>query len=93
MKRAEAKIVGNIKESPASEPDEDQNTWLIELKLDQDVLEWESARVDLRASEVKAEILETSMSEATRCTVRTRGRSPLKEGDHLHVDIREQKEL
>ena len=37
MKRVEAKIVGNVKESPTSEPDEDPNTWLIEAKLEEDV--------------------------------------------------------
>jgi hypothetical protein len=93
MKRVEAKIVANVKESPASEPDEDPNTWLIEAKLDQDVFEWESARLDFRGSEIKAEIVETAMSEPTRCTVRTHGESPLKPGDHIHVDIREQTEL
>ena len=93
MKRAEAKIVANTKESPASEPDEDPNTWLIEAKLDEDVFEWENVRLDFRGSEIKAEIVETAMTEPTRCTVRTRGQSPLKKGDHIHVDIREQKEL
>jgi hypothetical protein len=93
MKRVEAKIVANVKESPASEPDEDPNTWLIEAKLDEDVLEWENVRLDFRGSEIKAEIVETAMTEPTRCTVRTRGQSPLKQGDHIHVDIREQKEL
>ena len=93
MKRAEAKIVANTKESPASEPDEDPDTWLIEAKLDEDVFEWENVRLDFRGSEIKAEIVETAMTEPTRCTVRTRGKSPLKQGDHVHVDIREQNEL
>ena len=93
MKRAEAKIVANTKESPASEPDEDPDTWLIEAKLDEDVFEWENVRLDFRGSEIKAEIVETAMTEPTRFTVRTRGESPLKEGDHIHVDIREQNEL
>jgi hypothetical protein len=93
MKRVEAKIVGNVKESPTSEPDEDPNTWLIEAKLDEDVFEWENVQLDFRGSEIKAEIVETAMTEPTRCTVRTRGQSPLKKGDHIHVDIREQKEL
>jgi hypothetical protein len=93
MKRVEAKIVGNVKESPTSEPDEDPNTWLIEAKLEEDVFEWENVQLDFRGSEIKAEIVETAMTEPTRCTVRTRGQSPLKKGDHIHVDIREQKEL
>jgi len=80
MKRAEAKIVENIKEDPASEPDQDPNTWLIEAELDQDILDWESARLDLRFSEIDAEIIESSMSEPNRFTVRTRGKSPLQKG-------------
>jgi hypothetical protein len=93
MKRVEAKIVANVKESPTSEPDEDPNTWLIEAKLEEDVFEWENVQLDFRGSEIKAEIVETAMTEPTRCTVRTRGQSPLKQGDHIHVDIREQREL
>ena len=89
MKRAEAKIVENRKEDPASEPDRDPNTWLIEAKLDQDILDWQSVRLDLRSSEVDAEIIESSMSEPDYFTMRTRGKSPLKEGDVIHVDIRE----
>ena len=30
------------------------------------------------------------MSEPNRFTVRTRGKSPVKKGDVIHVDIREQ---
>jgi hypothetical protein len=93
MKRVEAKIVGNAKENPASEPDQAPDTWLIEAKLDEDVFGWENVRLDLRGSEIKAEIVETTMTEPSRCTVRTRGQSPLKQGDHIHVDIREQSEL
>src|SRR6266478_4418998 len=77
MRRAEAKIVENRKEDPASEPDQDPNTWLIEAKLDENILDWESVRLDFRFSEIDAEILESSMSEANRFTVRTRGKSPL----------------
>jgi hypothetical protein len=41
MRRVEAKIVENRKEDPASEPDQDRNTWLIEAKLDEDILDSE----------------------------------------------------
>jgi hypothetical protein len=92
MKRAEAKIVENRKEDPASEPDRDPNTWLISAKLDQDILNWESVRLDLQSSEVDAEIIESSMSEPSRLTIRTRGKSPLNQGDVIHVDIREHAE-
>jgi hypothetical protein len=49
MKRIEAKILESRKEDPASEPDQDPATWLIEAKLDQDILDWERAQVDLRS--------------------------------------------
>jgi hypothetical protein len=90
MKRIEAKIVANRKEIPESEPDQDSNTWLIEAKLDEDIPDWETVRLDFRSSEIESEILETSLSEPDRCTLRTRGKSPLKEGDTIHVDIRAQ---
>jgi len=92
MKRVEAKIVDNIKEDPASEPDQDPNTWLIEAKLDEDILDWETVRLDFRFSEIDAEIVESSMSEPNRFTVRTRGKSPLQKGDVIHFDIRKQNE-
>ena len=63
MRRVEAKIVENRKEDPVSEPDQDQNTWLVEAKLDEDILDWESVRLDFRFSEIGAEIVESSMSK------------------------------
>ena len=78
MRRVEAKIVENRKEDPASEPDQKPNTWLIEAKLDEDILDWESVRLDFRFSEIDAEIVESSMSKPDRFTVRTRGKSPYK---------------
>jgi hypothetical protein len=92
MKKVEAKVLENRKEDPETEPDQDPNTWLIEAKLGEDVLEWETARLDLPMSEIEAEIVESTMSEPNRFTARTRGKSPLKKGDIIHVDIREQKE-
>ena len=44
MRRVEAKIVENRKEDPASEPAQDPNTWLIEAKPDEDVLDRESGQ-------------------------------------------------
>jgi hypothetical protein len=88
MKKVEAKIIENRKENPASEPDQDPNTWLIEAKLGEDILDWETVRLDFQSSEIDAEIAETSMSEPDRFTVRTRGRSPLEKGDVIHVVIR-----
>ena len=92
MRKVEAKIVENRKEDPASEPDQDQNTWLVEGKLDEDILDWESVRLDFRFSEIDAEIVEGSMSKPDRFTVRTRAKSPLQKHDVIHVDIRNQNE-
>jgi hypothetical protein len=88
MKRVEAKILENRKEDPGSEPDQDPATWLIEAKLDQDILDWESVQVDLRTSEIEAEIVESSMSGPDHLTIRTRGQSPLQKHDVIHLDIR-----
>jgi hypothetical protein len=93
MKRVQAKIEENRKEDPLSEPDKDPNSWLIEAKLDEDVADWETVRLDFRSDEVKAEIVESSMSEPTRFTIRTHGESPLKKGDVIQVNIREQREI
>jgi hypothetical protein len=92
MKRAEVKIVENRKEDPASEPDQDPNTWLIEATLDEDVLDWETVRLDFRFSEIDTEIVESSMSSPDHLTIRTRGQSPLKKHDFIHLDIRESNE-
>jgi hypothetical protein len=61
MKRVEAKILENEPEDPRTEPDQEPNTWLIQGKLSEDVLDWENVRL---------------------------GKSPLKKGDLVHVDIR-----
>jgi hypothetical protein len=92
MKRVEAKVVENIKEDPASEPDQEPNTWLIEAKLGEDILDWETVRLDFRFSEIDTEIVESSMSKPDRFTVRTRGKSPLQKHDVIHLDIRNQNE-
>jgi hypothetical protein len=92
MKRAEAKIVENKREDPGSEPDHALNTWLIEGKLEQDILDWETVQLDFRSSEIEAEILESSMSEPDRFIIRTRGKSALQRGDVIHVDVRERTE-
>jgi hypothetical protein len=92
MKRVQAKVEENRKEDPGSEPDKDPNTWLIEGKLDEDIINWETVRLDLRFSEIDAEVVESSMPEPNRFTVRTHGESPLRKGDVIHFDIREQNE-
>jgi hypothetical protein len=55
MKIVEAKITENSKEDPASEPDQDPNTWLIEAKLGEDIIDWETVRLDLRISEIESD--------------------------------------
>jgi hypothetical protein len=88
MKRVEAKILENEPEDPRTEPDQEPNTWLIQGKLSEDVLDWENVRLDFVSSEIEAEIIESSLSNPSRFTIRTSGRSPLKKGDLVHVDIR-----
>jgi hypothetical protein len=78
--------------SVASEPDQQAGTWLIEAKLNEDILDWESARLDFQSSEIAAEIVESTMSGADRFTVRTRGKSPLQKHDVIHVGIRMERE-
>jgi hypothetical protein len=90
MKRLEGKILENRKEDPASEPDHDSSTWLIEARLNEDIVDWEGARLDIQPSEIEAEIVEISMSDPECFTVRTRGKSPLQKGDFIHVHIRKQ---
>jgi hypothetical protein len=90
MKTVEAKVEENFREDPESEPDRARNTWLIEGKLNEHIENWENVRLDFRFPEIRTEILETSMSEANRFTVRTHGESPLQKGDVIHVDVREQ---
>jgi hypothetical protein len=88
MKRVEAKILENEPEDPGTEPDQEPNTWLIQGKLSEDVLDWENVRLDFVSSEIEAEIIESSLSDLDRFTIRTSGKSPLKKGDPVHVDIR-----
>jgi len=89
MKTVQAKIEENSKEVPESEPDKDQNTWLIEAKLDEHITDWETVELDFRPGEIEAEIVESSMSESNRMTLRTRGKSLLKKGQVIHVDVRD----
>jgi hypothetical protein len=90
MKTIEAKVKLNFSEDPESEPDHARNTWLIAGRLNEHVENWEYVRLDFRFPEIQTEILETSMSEPNRFTVRTRGESPLQEGDVIHVNVLEQ---
>ncbi|MFY9983667.1 MAG: hypothetical protein WAM44_08015 [Chthoniobacterales bacterium] len=88
MKRLEAEILENEPEDPRTEPDQQPNTWLIQGKLSEDVLNWENVQLDFQSAEIETEIIESSLSNPTRFTIRTSGRSPLKKGDQVHVNIR-----
>lgn len=88
MKIVRARIVGNNKENPHSEPDQNPSTWLLEAKLEVRIPDWEIVQLDFRFSEIKTEVVESCMSEPNRLTIRTRGKSPLQKGDLIHVDIR-----
>lgn len=90
MKRVQAKIEENRKEDPTSEVDQDPNTWLIEARLEEDIPNWENARLQFEPPGVEAEIVELSLSEPNRFTVRTEGESPLKRGDIIQVQVWEQ---
>jgi len=88
MKRVEARILENEQEDPRTEPDQEPNTWLIQGKLREDIVDWENARLDFQTAEIEAEIIESSMSEPSCFTIRTSGKSPLQKGDSIHVNIR-----
>ena len=88
MKRVEAKISENEPEDPRTEPDQKLNTWLIQGKLSEDILDWENVRLDFQSSEIEVEIIESCLSDPSRFTIRTSARSPLKKGDLIQVDIR-----
>ena len=88
MKRVKAKIVDNSKEDPASEPDKDPDTWLVEAELHQDIIDWEKVHLDFQSSEFDAEIIESTMTGPSHFTARTRGQSPLKKGDVIQVNVR-----
>ncbi|MGA8657676.1 MAG: hypothetical protein WB586_16145 [Chthoniobacterales bacterium] len=90
MKIYEAKIEENRKEDPASEPNEDQNTWLIVGKFVEDVPNWETAQLDFHSAEIGAEFIEGSSSGPKTFTVRTRGESLLRKGDVIHINVREE---
>lgn len=90
MKILEANVVAQRKEDPGSEPDHRTDTWISEAKLETDLLGWEGSRIDIRASDIGAEIIETSMADAKRFTIRTHGEPKLKQGDAFQVVVREE---
>ena len=89
MKILEAKVVENQKEDPESEPDQRSDTWLIQAKLEQDLVGWEGVRVDVRASDIGAEVMEANMAGAKQMTIRTRGKPRLEKGSTFPVTVRD----
>jgi hypothetical protein len=89
MKILNAKVVESRKEEPGTEPDRRADTWLIEGKLEQDLMGWENMKIDVPAPEVGAEIVETTMADAKRFTIRTRGEPKVHKGSRLAVTVRE----
>jgi hypothetical protein len=89
MKILNAKVVESRKEEPGTEPDRRADTWLIEGKLEQDIMGWENMKIDVPAPEVGAEIVETTMADAKRFTIRTRGEPKVHKGSRLAVTVRE----
>jgi hypothetical protein len=89
MKILNAKVVESRKEEPGSEPDHRTDTWLIEGKLEQDLMGWEGMKIDVQAAEIGAEIIETTMADAKRFTIRTRGEPKVHKGSQFAVAVRE----
>jgi hypothetical protein len=92
MKRIRGKILENFKEDPASEPDQASNTWLLDGKLDEDIIDWETVQPVFQESELGTEIVEATLSGPNTFTIRTRGESRLKKHDILYVDVRSERE-
>ena len=89
MKILNAKVVASRKEEPGTEPDQRADTWLIEAKLEQDLMGWENMKIDVPAAEIGAEIVETTMADAKRFTIRTRREPKVDKGSRVAVTVRE----
>ena len=89
MKILEAKVVESRNEEAGTEPDHRTDTWLVEAKLEQDLMGWENMRLDVRAPEIGAEIVEATMADAKRVTLRTRGEPKIHKGSRFAVAVRE----
>jgi hypothetical protein len=89
MKILNAKVVESRKEEPGTEPDRRADTWLIEAKLESDLMGWETMKIDVPAGEIGAEIIEITMADAKRFTIRTRGEPKAHKGSTFAVAVRE----
>jgi hypothetical protein len=89
MKVLSAKVVESRKEEPGTEPDHRTDTWLIEAKLEQDLMGWENMKIEVPASEIGAEIVETAIADAQHFTLRTRGEPKVHKSSVFAVAVRE----
>jgi hypothetical protein len=89
MKVINAKVVESRKEEPETEPDHRTDTWLIEAKLDHDVMGWENMKIEVPAPEIGAEIVETTIADAKHFTIRTRGEPKVHKSNTFAVAVRE----
>jgi hypothetical protein len=89
MQILNAKVVESRKEEPGTEPDRRPDAWLIEGKLEQDLMGWENMKIDVPAAEIGAEIIESNMADAKRFTIRTRGEPKVHKGSKFAVAVRE----
>jgi hypothetical protein len=89
MKVLNAKVLESRREEPGTEPDDLTNTWLIEAKLEQDLMGWDKLKIEVPATEIGAEIVETTIADAQHFTVRTQGEPKVRTGSTFAVALRE----
>jgi hypothetical protein len=83
MKTIQARVTRNVKEDPSTP---ETNVWNVETVLLEKLPEGEVSLV-VEPKEIGVEQIPGSKLDSTRTifTIRTRGRSPLKEGDTIEV--------
>ena len=89
MKILQAKVVESRKEEASAEPDRRTDTWLVEARLENELMGWENMRMDVRAPEIGAEIVEATMAYAKRFTIRACGEPKVHKGSKFGVAVRE----
>jgi hypothetical protein len=89
MKIINARVVESRKEEPGTEPDRQADTWLVEGELESDLMGWEDMKIDVPAPKFGAEIVETTMADAKRFTIRTRGEPKVHKGSRFAMAVRE----
>jgi hypothetical protein len=86
MKTIQARVTRNIKEDPSIE---DWDLWNVETVLLEHLPD-EDVRLIADPKEIGVEQIPGSKLDSTRTilTIRTQGRSPLKEGDTIQIGVR-----